>query len=59
MEPFKINLWLIAEMICIVAGFAAFFGSFVFGLMTLPVAGVALICIAILCSVESERNNAE
>jgi len=59
MEPLRINLWLIAEMICIVAGFAALFGSFVFGLMTLPTAGIALICIAILCSVESEQRNAE
>ena len=59
MEPLNINLWLVAESLCISGAFAAMFASIVWGLMTLPVAGLSLIGIAILCAVESEQRNAE
>lgn len=59
MEPLKINLWLVGEVLCLVGCATTVFMSSAWGQMTLPITSVLFVGFAILCSVESEQSNAE
>ena len=59
MEPLKINLWLVAQIIALVMAFVCFFTTVAFRQLTLQTAGLYCLGIVIICSLESEQKNAD
>lgn len=59
MEPLKINLWLVGELIGLLICFSSAYLSIVTGQMNTNTATIVGIGIATLASVESEQRNAD
>ena len=59
MEPLKINLWLVGELIGLLICFASAYFSMIAGQMNTNTACIVGIGLAILASVESEQRNAD
>jgi hypothetical protein len=55
----KIPFWIIGELLLLAITAVVFFITFVNGLMTLPIASLFGLGLAILCSVKSEQRNAD